>query len=86
MLPIELIIILIFNVEDLSPYYRAHEEIKEELSTPRLPKVLKTNKDIKDVLDEQTILTRKGSYKKFLVKWKRKLISKGTWIFATDFQ
>lgn len=85
-LPMELSIIPIFNVEDLSPYYRAHEEIEEELSTPRLLEVLKTNEDIKDVLDEQTILTRKGSYKKFLVKWKRKLISKGTWIIAFNFQ
>ena len=64
----ELSISPIFNVEDLNPYYGAYEETKEELFAPRLLEVLKTTKDIEDVLNEQTILTRKRSYKKFSVK------------------
>ena len=51
-LPARLSISPIFNVKDLSPYYRAHEETKEELSTFKLPKVLKTIKDIEEILDE----------------------------------
>ncbi|KAK6931813.1 MORN motif, partial [Dillenia turbinata] len=48
--------------------------------------VSKRNEEIEDILDEQTVLTRKGSYKKILVKWKVKPISESTWITEADFQ
>ena len=83
-LPKEVSISPIVNVQDLSRYYGVHKEIEEELSAPRLLKVLKTSEDIEDILGELTILTKKGSYKKFLVNWKGKPISESTWITSME--
>ena len=82
----ELSISPIFNIEDLSPYYGDNEEAPSVIPTPRFLEVPKNMDVIEDVLNKQIVSTKNGRYKKFLIKWKGKPISKSTWIIASDFQ
>ena len=51
-----------------------------------LPHIPAHHEHIDQILDEQVTLIRKGSYQRFLVKWRGRLETDATWIPRSELQ
>ena len=91
-----------FNVEDLvqyhgsismpsNPFERSSESEPNPTSPPpqnilMLPHIPAHHEHIDQILDEQVTFTRKGSYQRFLVKWRGRPETDATWIPRSELQ
>lgn len=78
-LPLDLHFSPICNIDDLNSYYGLDNSPREGTSTTDLPVEIKPLEIIEDILNDQVMSTRRGGYKKFLVKWKYRPISDLCW-------
>ena len=86
-----------FNVEDLvqsmpsNPFERSSESEPKPNNPlppniPIPPNVPVHHEHVDQILDEQVTLTRRGSYKRFIVKWQGRPDTDATWIPRSELQ
>ena len=72
----------ILNIEDLTLCSNPEDVITNGGPNAPLPLTPRLKEEIKDVIDHQIVSTRGGGYQKYLVKWKKRRLSK---TFMRDF-
>ncbi len=90
-----------FNIEDLVPYKKStfipsdpfvdtpvvvDQPDPAPAIEPPPPKFHARREHIEHILDEQVISTRRGSYQRYLVRWKGRPESDVTWISRAELQ
>jgi hypothetical protein len=85
-LPPTLHISPIFNVEDLTLYTGHYEDNTIPDLMLSVPKFVKPQDEIEDILDDQIVSTRRGGYQKFLVHWKNRTPSDCCWLQTEEVQ
>jgi hypothetical protein len=89
-LPATLAISPIFKVEDLTTYPSSVEDeqvFEDALAPPAcIPSHVPPRDQIKAILDDQLVSTRRGGYQKFLIKWKNRPMSDFCWLQTEEVQ